>query len=98
MLDLRASHRSRSASSAKTAVELLLCDDPREASRLASQIDGLNAERKKLTAVLFEEAARAAEVFADPERHPVRDAGLVDGRPGRRTRGPCVGDLGRAGH
>jgi single-stranded-DNA-specific exonuclease len=57
--------------SAKTAVELLLSDDPREASRLAGEIEELNLERKRLTAALFEEAARAAEAFADPDRHPV---------------------------
>jgi len=57
--------------SARTAVELLLTDDPLEASRLAAAIDELNTERKRLTAVLFEEAARAAEPFSDAERHPV---------------------------
>src|SRR5260221_425741 len=96
--------------SAKTAVELLLCDDPREASRLASQIDGLNLERKKLTAVLFEEAARAAEAFADPERHPVLVlagqgwhqglVGIVAARLAERYARPAVvvglnGDSGR---
>ena len=57
--------------SARTAVELLLSDDPREASRLAAEIEQLNVERKRLTAALFEEAARAAEPFADRDRHPV---------------------------
>ncbi len=57
--------------SARTAVELLLCDDPAEAARLATEIDARNVERKRLSAELFEEAARAAERFSDPERHPV---------------------------
>jgi single-stranded-DNA-specific exonuclease len=57
--------------SARTAVELLLCDDPAEAARLATEIDARNAERKRLSAALFEEAARAAERFSDAERHPV---------------------------
>ena len=57
--------------SAKTAVELLLADDPGEAMRLAREIDALNLERKRLSAQLFEEAARAAEPFADAELHPV---------------------------
>ena len=57
--------------SASTAVELLLCDDPIEATRLAAEIDAKNAERKRLSAELFEQAARAAERFSDPERHPV---------------------------
>jgi single-stranded-DNA-specific exonuclease len=57
--------------SARTAVELLLADDPAEASRLAREIDALNTERKRLSALLFHEAARAAEEFADAERHPV---------------------------
>jgi single-stranded-DNA-specific exonuclease len=57
--------------SARTAVELLLCDDPAEASRLATEIDARNTERKRLSAELFEQAARAAERFSDPERHPV---------------------------
>jgi single-stranded-DNA-specific exonuclease len=57
--------------SARTAVELLLSDDPTEAARLAAEIDRLNVERKRLSAALFAEAALAAEAFADPERHPV---------------------------
>jgi single-stranded-DNA-specific exonuclease len=57
--------------SARTAVELLLADDPSEAARLAREIDGLNTERKKLSAALFGEAARAADAFADVETHPV---------------------------
>lgn len=57
--------------SASTAVELLLCDDPVLATRLASEIDAKNTERKRLSAELFEVASRAAEVFSDPERHPV---------------------------
>ena len=57
--------------SARTAVELLLSDDPAEASRLAAEIDAKNTERKRLSAELFEQAVRAAEAFSDPERHPV---------------------------
>jgi single-stranded-DNA-specific exonuclease len=57
--------------SARTAVELLLSDDPSEAARLAAQIDALNIERKRLSAELYEHASRAAEAFSDPERNPI---------------------------
>lgn len=57
--------------SARTAVELLLCDDSAEARKLAREIDAMNTERKRLSALLFQEAARAAEAYSDADRHPV---------------------------
>jgi len=57
--------------SARTAVELLLCDDRAQAAKLAREIDAMNTERKRLSALLFQQAARAAEPYADAERHPV---------------------------
>jgi single-stranded-DNA-specific exonuclease len=96
--------------SARTAVELLLCEDRPEAARLAAEIDRLNTERKRLSAALFDEAARAAEAFADPERHPVLVlagqgwhqglVGIVAARLSERYGRPAVviglsGDVGR---
>lgn len=57
--------------SARTAVELLLCDDRAQASKLAREIDAMNTERKRLSTLLYREAARDAEAYSDAERHPV---------------------------
>ncbi len=63
---------------ADLAVELLLCDDPTCATRLARELDELNVERRAIEARITGEALEAARAFDDPERWPV----LVLGAPG----------------
>jgi len=57
--------------SARTAVELLMCDDPVRALALANRLDELNRTRKEIEGELAELALAAAEPFTDPERYPV---------------------------
>ena len=57
--------------SAHKAVELLLAQDPASARRAALELDLLNEERKRIEAGVLELALRAAQPFADRERHPV---------------------------
>ncbi|MFT7486450.1 MAG: single-stranded-DNA-specific exonuclease [Candidatus Paceibacteria bacterium] len=57
--------------SAQTAVALLMCDDPQEASSLAKKLDELNQERKRIEADITAEAMKQAEEFDDVERYPV---------------------------
>ncbi len=56
---------------ARRAVELLLSEDEREARRLATELDALNLERRRIEAQLLVEARREAEAYADVERWPV---------------------------
>jgi single-stranded-DNA-specific exonuclease len=56
---------------AETAVSLLMCDDPQNATGLANELDRLNGERKRIEAELLEHALSEAERFTDPERYPV---------------------------
>ena len=57
--------------SAHKAVELLLAPDATVARRAALELDLLNEERKRIEAGVLELALRAAEPYADRERHPV---------------------------
>jgi single-stranded-DNA-specific exonuclease len=57
--------------SAHKAVELLLATDETLARRAALELDLLNEERKRIEAQVLELALRAAEPYADRERHPV---------------------------
>ncbi|MCB9915877.1 MAG: single-stranded-DNA-specific exonuclease RecJ [Planctomycetes bacterium] len=56
---------------AQTAVELLMCDDAARARDLATQLDQLNVERKRIEAELVEQAVAQAERYANAEHHPV---------------------------
>ncbi|MFT4538405.1 MAG: single-stranded-DNA-specific exonuclease [Planctomycetota bacterium] len=57
--------------SAETAVELLLAKTDSEAAELASTLDDMNVERKRIERELLEEALQQAEEFQDIERWPV---------------------------
>jgi single-stranded-DNA-specific exonuclease len=57
--------------SAERAVELLLSTDARRAANLASELDVLNAERKRIEGELIGQALVEAEPFADRDEHPV---------------------------
>jgi single-stranded-DNA-specific exonuclease len=52
---------------ASTAVRLLLSEDPREAQRLAEQLDRANAERQELQARIAGEAVEQAAKLGGPE-------------------------------
>jgi single-stranded-DNA-specific exonuclease len=56
---------------AQTAVELLMCNDPTQATTLAKKLDDLNVERKRIEAELIGEAIEQAERFADVEQYPI---------------------------
>jgi len=53
---------------AGTAVELLLCEEPERALRLAQQLDQANTERQQLERRITEEAARKAATRLGPTR------------------------------
>jgi len=57
--------------SAHKAVELLLAPDATIARRAALELDLLNEERKRIEAGVLQLALRAAEPYAERERHPV---------------------------
>ncbi|MDF1798715.1 MAG: single-stranded-DNA-specific exonuclease RecJ [Planctomycetota bacterium] len=57
--------------SAQRAVELLLATNDEDASRLADELDELNQERKRIEAVVLDEARIAAGEYPDAEAHPV---------------------------
>ncbi|MFC3226040.1 single-stranded-DNA-specific exonuclease RecJ [Marinibaculum pumilum] len=48
-------------------VRLLTCDDPAEASALASRLDAFNAERQQIEAAVLEQAAAAHACLAEPD-------------------------------
>jgi single-stranded-DNA-specific exonuclease len=56
---------------ARHAVELLLCDDPREGLRLATDLDAMNLRRRAIEAEILQRALVQAERFADAVRWPV---------------------------
>ncbi|MFT7668136.1 MAG: single-stranded-DNA-specific exonuclease [Planctomycetota bacterium] len=56
---------------AETAVALLMCDDPVEATALAKKLDELNIERKRIEGDLIGEAIAQAELYKNAERYPV---------------------------
>jgi single-stranded-DNA-specific exonuclease len=58
---------------ANDGLRLLLSDDPEEAAKLATRLEGLNIERQALDQRMLDEALEQVENTADPER----DAGLV---------------------
>lgn len=58
---------------AADALRLLLTDDPREASELATRLDALNAERRDEDRRTLDEALQLLEASFDPER----DFGIV---------------------
>jgi single-stranded-DNA-specific exonuclease len=57
--------------SAARAVELLLAKDTTAARRLASELEALNLERRRIEASLLAQALEQAERFSDPARYPV---------------------------
>jgi single-stranded-DNA-specific exonuclease len=57
--------------SAQKAVELLLATDRESARRIATELDELNTERKRIEVELLKAAIVAAEPYADRDRHPV---------------------------
>lgn len=52
----------------RTAVELLLSDDPERATELADQLERSNRERQRIEQAIFEEAAALAERVIDERR------------------------------
>jgi single-stranded-DNA-specific exonuclease len=61
----------------RSALELLLTDDPVEAKRLANELEDLNRERQAVEARIFREAAAQVEEW--PEEHRRRHAYVVAG-------------------
>lgn len=52
--------------SARKSLDLLLCDDPENAARLASEVEGLNRTRRKLSRDAWEMATQALSARGDP--------------------------------
>jgi single-stranded-DNA-specific exonuclease len=61
----------------RSALDLLLTDDPVEAKRLANELEDLNRERQAVEARIFREAAAQVEEW--PEEHRRRHAYVVAG-------------------
>jgi single-stranded-DNA-specific exonuclease len=61
----------------RSALELLLTDDPAEAKRLANELEDLNRERQAVEARIFREAAAQVEEW--PEEQRCRHAYVVAG-------------------
>jgi single-stranded-DNA-specific exonuclease len=96
--------------SAQKAVELLLATDATRAAQLATELDQLNEERKRIEAELVIAARAQAEAYADRDAHPVLVlagqgwhqgvVGIVASRMAQRFERPAVvigldGDKGR---
>jgi single-stranded-DNA-specific exonuclease len=56
---------------ARAAIELLLTQDDARARELATKLDEMNTERRRIEAEILEQAVEAAAAFDDPARHPV---------------------------
>jgi single-stranded-DNA-specific exonuclease len=81
---------------ATLATQLLIEDDPAEATRLAEQLHALNAERRQIEADIIAEALSKAEddpspvvVVGSPNWHP-GVIGIVAGRLKERLRKPVI--------
>jgi single-stranded-DNA-specific exonuclease len=57
--------------SAQKAVELMLAPDAETARARATELDGMNDERRRIEVALLQDAIRACEPFVDREQHPV---------------------------
>jgi single-stranded-DNA-specific exonuclease len=68
--------------SAALAVEMLLSEDGEQARALASELDGLNEERRRIEAQITAAALEQARRYEDPEEHPVLVLAGADWHPG----------------
>jgi single-stranded-DNA-specific exonuclease len=85
---------------ARHAVELLLSDEPREAQRLAAELDAMNVRRRAIEADILAAAATEAQAYSDVERWPVLVlagegwhqgvVGIVAGRLAQRFDRPAI--------
>lgn len=85
--------------SANLAVQLLLCDDPEEAQKLADKIENLNTQRKELTEHVYQDAIKQIKelgysrvstlVLYNPEWHE-GVLGLVANKIVEKTRKPAI--------
>lgn len=68
--------------SAALAVEMLLSNDAEHARALASELDALNDERRRIEAEITAQALEQARQYEDRERHPVLVLAGADWHPG----------------